>query len=554
MALLQDLFGFFSVLLDGAVMLALAVTVGGVGFLLLAAQPLSGILGPAGRDIVGRVQQVLVRSALALAGTMVLSVLLHGSLLSATLNSGWDEVIGAQFFRSGLMVAASALLLAGAVASRIYAKRPLLLPLLVCLILVCAGLVTHAAARVENRVLLIALTLVHVVGASLWVGTMPYLMASLALCRDHIASQRVAARFFGLAVFSIVLLASSGFGLGWWYVEDLETLYGTAYGLMLAVKVLLFGSMLLMGLASALVAGHLRRVPHAPVVVLRRVAEGAFGLGVAVFLCGASLVSLPPGGDVRHDRLTLEAIAQRLTPQFPIRLTSPPYEALAVSQLQSRLDAEARAATAGTQPSRAYVPGGGVLPPRVDADMAWSEFNHHWAGIVVLLVGVLALGGWSGVAPMARHWPLLFLALAVFLFFRADPESWPMGPAGFWESWRDVDVARRHLLVMFLAVMAIGQWRVQVGRVPSERAAQVFPLLVAGAGMLLLCQVSSLANVREELLLELPRLPIAVLGVIAGWSRWLEVRLPAPYGRLPGLVWPVCFMLVGLILLNYRES
>jgi len=43
----------------------------------------------------------------------------------------------------------------------------------------------------------------------------------------------------------------------------------------------------------------------------------------------------------------------------------------------------------------------------------------------------------TGSAPWARHWPLLFLGLAVFLFLRSDPEVWPLGDIGFFTSLRD---------------------------------------------------------------------------------------------------------------------
>ena len=39
------------------------------------------------------------------------------------------------------------------------------------------------------------------------------------------------------------------------------------------------------------------------------------------------------------------------------------------------------------------------------------------------------------------------------------------------------------------------------------------------------------------------------------WSRWLELRLPErKESRAASYVWPVCLILVGLVLLNYRES
>jgi copper resistance protein D len=49
-------------------------------------------------------------------------------------------------------------------------------------------------------------------------------------------------------------------------------------------------------------------------------------------------------------------------------------------------------------------------------------------------------------------------------------------------------------------------------------------------------------------------LPMAVLGILAGWSRWLQVKDPAGDGRWAGWVWPVCFVLIGLLLLDYREA
>ena len=82
----------------------------------------------------------------------------------------------------------------------------------------------------------------------------------------------------------------------------------------------------------------------------------------------------------------------------------------------------------------------------------------------------------------------------------------------------------------------------------------VFPLICAGSGALLLTHSHALANVKEEQLAELSHIGIAVLGIAAGWARWLELRLPPGDRRLPARIWPVCFLLVGFLLLIYRES
>jgi putative copper resistance protein D len=64
----------------------------------------------------------------------------------------------------------------------------------------------------------------------------------------------------------------------------------------------------------------------------------------------------------------------------------------------------------------------------------------------------------------------------------------------------------------------------------------------------------SLGNVKEEFLAELSHTPLALLAVLAGWCRWLEVRLPPNRGRATAWIWPVCFVLIGFVLINYRES
>jgi putative copper resistance protein D len=57
------------------------------------------------------------------------------------------------------------------------------------------------------------------------------------------------------------------------------------------------------------------------------------------------------------------------------------------------------------------------------------------------------------------------------------------------------------------------------------------------------------------LLASLSHTPIALLGATAGWSRWLELRLPASRAsRIAGRAWPLLLATVGLILINYRET
>jgi putative copper resistance protein D len=206
---------------------------------------------------------------------------------------------------------------------------------------------------------------------------------------------------------------------------------------------------------------------------------------------------------------------------------------------------------ASSQMPGSFVPGE-VWKLNTPADIAWSEYNHHWAGIVVLSAGVLAL--LSRRWRWARVWPIAFLGLAAFLFLRADSENWPLGPRGFWESFQVAEVAQHRLFVLLIIAFAVFECAVQTGRLRPERAGLVFPLVCAAGGALLLTHSHSLGNAREEFFAELSHLPLAVLAVWAGWSRWLEIRLSRrDVASVVSWVWPVCFVAIGVILASYRE-
>jgi putative copper resistance protein D len=82
-----------------------------------------------------------------------------------------------------------------------------------------------------------------------------------------------------------------------------------------------------------------------------------------------------------------------------------------------------------------------------------------------------------------------------------------------------------------------------------------FPLMCAAGAALLLTHNHSLADGKDEVLALMSHAALALFGVTAGWARWLELRLPKGQGeqRFAGYCWPVALMLVGLVLLDYRE-
>jgi putative copper resistance protein D len=70
---------------------------------------------------------------------------------------------------------------------------------------------------------------------------------------------------------------------------------------------------------------------------------------------------------------------------------------------------------------------------------------------------------------------------------------------------------------------------------------------------MLLAHSHALANITDQLLIEMTHTPLALFGITAGWSRWLELRTERQVKTVCSWLWPICFSLVGLVLLTYRE-
>jgi putative copper resistance protein D len=187
------------------------------------------------------------------------------------------------------------------------------------------------------------------------------------------------------------------------------------------------------------------------------------------------------------------------------------------------------------------------------ADIQESDSNHHWMGLIVLAMGILALLARTGKADWAEYWPLLLISIAIWIFLRADTESWPYGPDGFWATWLRTDVFQHRLAALVCILFAAFELRVRKLNLQTSRLSLIFPLMCAVGGAVLLTHSHSITNVKEELLVELSHVPMGVVAVFAGWSRWLELRLPPENRRVPSWIWPICFVLIGVGLLNYRE-
>ncbi len=548
MSLLVDLFGYLSIILHGLVIAAQSMALGGVVFLLFLARPFADGL-PDGAGLVRRTAVIAGWAAIGLAVGEGLTVAMQTAVLMSTLDLPFASVVGASFAVAGLVKLAAALLLSGMLLGRRVPAGPPMLALC-AIVLAAAVATTHAAARLDDVPILLAASALHIAGAAIWVGGIPCFVMVLSRLHDGAAFRRVGARFSRMSMAGVGCILVSAAVFSVLYIGSWGATYGTAYGVMAGAKASMFGLLLLLGLGNFLVVERLRRDPATPVLRMRRFAEVEIGIGITIFFAAASLTSVPPGVDLVHDRVTWAEVMERNAPVVP-RLVSPDHDVLALPALQQKLDTEAAAQKRAA--AQAFVPGSGELPDRNAADIAWSEYNHHWSGIFVLVMGALALLNRAGVG-WARHWPLTLLVLAGFLFLRSDPEVWPLGEIGFWASLRDVEVLQHRVFVVLIVAFGLFEWGIRTGWLRRPGLALVFPLLTALGGALLLTHSHAIANIKDQLLIELTHTPLALASVAAGWSRWLELRADAPVRRWAGWVWPVCFLFIGALLLLYREA
>ena len=524
----------FSVLVRAATLSFEALLVGGIAYLLFVALP-AGAGAAVQRFCRRGIRAAAVAMAIAEIATVAASCAV---LISSGTNLSLKDLAGTDFFRAGSF----AVLLAVAlwICARLGNSKSMaaMFPLGI-LLLAAAVSTSHSVSRINHRALLAVLTAAHHAGTAAWIGAMPFLLISLGRAENVDEARRMARRYSRMALWSAATLLLAGTGLAWFYVGSWNGLYGTTYGVLLLAKIYLLLVLAALGAGNWLLLRRLESNPEPLLARLRRVAEAEIGLGFIAVLAAASLTAQPPAVDVAaQDRLTPREIYARMHPELP-SMRTPPVSALApptsmmvavqVSQFQGMAASDAN-------------------------DRAWSDYNHNWAGLIVLIAGLLAFLSRLRGFRWARFWPLSFAGLAVFILLRADPENWPLGPRPFWESFSAPDVLQHRFAALLILVFAAFECAVQAGKLRGKWATLFFPTMCVVGAAVLLTHDHAVNDVKEELSAAMSHIPIALLGATAGWARWLELRLPkGRMAKMAGYLWPLCLVLVGLVLLNYRE-
>ena len=121
------------------------------------------------------------------------------------------------------------------------------------------------------------------------------------------------------------------------------------------------------------------------------------------------------------------------------------------------------------------------------AEQAASEFNHHVAGLVLIAIAVLVLAGMAPRFRFAKYaWPLLFIALGLFLAAWSDAEIWPRGTLSWsWLIQHDAEARQHKIYAALLLGIGIVELLRARGYLMGRWRRWAFPMLaLCGAALL----------------------------------------------------------------------
>jgi putative copper resistance protein D len=398
----------------------------------------------------------------------------------------------------------------------------------------------HGAGRFENKPLLMSLTVIHQMAAAAWIGGI-FQLVNLWMLRSNkqVPTElwpSLLKRFSKFGIASVAMILISGLPIALQYIDTWNGLIGSGYGNLLMVKIILMS--IALGFAwlnrSAVfeyaISGNQhplnKRVPY--------YIEAETFVLVTLLFTAASLASQPPAIDISSLTASWQEVLGTFSPQIP-SLSSPTHSDLIAGEA-------GRVAIVGQVPSMAAT--------------EWSNYNHNIAGIFLTLMSFFAMLSYvkSPGFEKFKYWPLGFVALGIFLFFRSDAETWPLGPIGFWEStFNNGEVLQHRIATLLVFVLGVFELRARMTNNPDSKLPFIFPLLAAFGGLMLLTHSHVGFQPKSAFLIQVGHTTMGIFSLILACGRWLELKLDRPGKDIAGFISVAALFQIGIILMFYRE-
>lgn len=412
---------------------------------------------------------------------------------------------------------------------------------LVALPMIISGAwLVHGAGRFENQFILMSLTVIHQLAAAAWIGGV-FQLVNLWLLRS---GKQVSVelwplllkRFSVFGIASVAMILISGLPIALQYIDTWNGLIGTGYGNLLMVKITLMA--IALGFAwlnkSAVSAYGFSGNSHALNNRVPYYVEAETFVLVTLLFTAASLASQPPAIDIPSLTANWQEVLNTFSPQIP-RTSSPTHTDLIAGEA-------GRVAIVGQVPSLAAT--------------EWSNYNHNISGIFLTVMSFFAMLSYvrkPGFEPF-KYWPLGFVGLGIFLFFRSDAETWPLGPIGFWEStFNNGEVLQHRIATLLVFVLGVIELSARISKKPNTKLPFVFPLLAAFGGLMLLTHSHVGFQAKSAFLIQVGHTTMGIFSLILACGRWLELKLDRPGKDIAGFISVAALFQIGIILMFYRE-
>lgn len=499
-----------------------------------------------GQALVQQTITLLYKGAFLLAAAQLFKVILKVWLMTAILHRWpFPEFAETTQFIGGVIRTLLTLLLAGYsyfyLRNNPFSKQHWLTACWVAVPMIVSGAwLVHAAGRFENQAFLMTLTVLHELTAAAWIGGV-FQLVSLWVLRSN---QKIPGelwplllkRFSTFGIVSVVMILITGIPIALQYIDSWNGLVGTGYGNLLLVKITLFS--LALGFAwlnrtavlefgtSANLYALTNRVPF--------YIEAETFILITLLFTAASLASQPPAIDIPSLTASWQEVVNTFAPQIP-QTSSPTHSALIAGE-------PGRVAIIGQTPSIAAT--------------EWSNYNHNIAGIFLTVMSFFAMLSYASnyCYEKFKFWPLGFVLLGIFLFFRSDAETWPLGPIGFWEStFNNGEVLQHRIATLLVFVLGVIELRARFSRDENTRLSLVFPILAAFGGLMLLTHSHVGFQAKSAFLIQVGHTTMGIFSLVLACGRWLELKLDTPGKNIAGFISVAALFQIGLILMFYRE-
>ena len=196
------------------------------------------------------------------------------------------------------------------------------------------------------------------------------------------------------------------------------------------------------------------------------------------------------------------------------------------------------------------------------ADKQESEFNHHLAGFLVTLAGLIVLFGGrlrNGSSWVRRQfWPICFLLGGLFLFVFSDTEIWPFGSQTFWYAiTHEPEDLQHKIFALILLVLGIVEYQRVRDRWKTALTVWLFPIVGLSGALLLLFhshsgQVHDTAGMKAMAHVQLQHWWYAAVGTGVVLAKGMS-EFRTKHRKVFGTAWPILLVVLGFSLILYTE-